>query len=73
MEIYESLDDYYKDLIDNGYIHKDGAPKKCINCDNTDFNKINIYKEDYYVVEFQMECSKCKTVNGHWGYGYWQI
>jgi len=73
VEESSDFEKYMKDMIESGYMNEDGSPKKCHNCDNEDMEQVNVHKLDMYgpVLEYEMKCKKCGTINGHWSYGNW--
>ncbi len=69
----DSFEDYVKDMIDSGYLNSDLSPKKCLKCDCEDMEQANVDRLDGWrdVLEYDMKCSSCGSITGHWSYGYW--
>lgn len=71
MEVDNSKE-YFDQLISEGYINRDGSPRKCF-CGCTEFKQVKEYREEHYLVEFQVQCLECGKINGLWAYGSWEM
>lgn len=67
-----SIEDYLKDLYNNGYIEQDGEPIKCLKCGSKKLEDCNYINECFGTVEYQKRCKCCGEIAGVWAYGYWQ-
>lgn len=63
----------YKFQIFAGLIYENGAPHHCYKCDHNKFKNKITDSNEYGVLEMESSCEKCKTKNGYWSYGYWQL
>lgn len=73
---YANLDPtelYLKHMIAEGYIDGEGAPLKCPICGCTKHEQSRIYYEEHYEVEYDIVCTKCRKIIGHWAYGSWEV
>ena len=68
----DDMEKYIKQMVDDGYILEDGTPIKC-SCACQDFKQVREYYEEYYLVEYQLQCTRCNKIVGHWAYGCWQV
>ena len=64
-------EDYINQLIKDGYVTENLTPIKCQKCEGNNFDMENIYKQEFYVVEYDLKCVNCGTVAGHFAYGNW--
>lgn len=69
---------YYLIPFVKGYIKSDGQPIKCKKCKckdliecNHDIGGWNI--PEGVLTEFDVRCSKCGNLCGHWAYGNWEV
>lgn len=67
------MEDYLKNMIQMGYIHSNGAPIKCIQCDSENLVDKIIEKSEHGIMEFAVNCKDCNQENGRWSYGNWLI
>ena len=75
MEKYQTekeVEDYIKQMVDNGFIKEDGTPLKC-QCGCTDFEQSGEYWEEHTIIEYALNCKTCGERVGYWAYGYWDI
>jgi hypothetical protein len=72
---FESIEEYIKHQVEEGYLHPDGATKKCINCDGEKFKEVNVDRLDGWrdILEYDVQCENCDNIVGHWAYGHWQL
>ncbi len=73
--IEDSIEDhaeYYKRMVDEGFIDEKGCPLKCQRCGNKEFTTIHFF-EECGVVEMEVFCTECTIQVGYWSYGSWQI
>jgi len=75
--LWQKLDDlniekHVRLQIQHGLVYNDLCPKRCF-CGCKEFNKTNQYHEEYFTVEYQLECNNCGEKVGHWAFGYWQV
>ena len=70
--MYQDVEEYINELIQDGYIAEDGTPLKCV-CHCTDFKMEDMFRESIGLVEYSLKCRKCGTTVGHWAYGNWQV
>jgi hypothetical protein len=63
-----------KKLIAEGIITKNGTPKVCIHCGNTNFVKQN-YIMDHLgiIVSMSLLCSDCRKTIAVWNNGVWGL
>ncbi|TVY09824.1 hypothetical protein [Paenibacillus cremeus] len=70
----QSFDEYVKEMIDKGYIAKDGKPLKCYHCESTNFDEKEYYLDGrFIVIEKVVTCKDCNIKVGQWSYGTWEI
>lgn len=50
-----------------------GFPPKECKCGCREFKQVNIYRDDYWIVEYSLECAVCGNKVGTWAYGNWDI
>lgn len=69
----ESLEDYIKRQINEGYIAEDGHPLKC-ECGHTEFKQVDELYGEGYIEEYILECTnqECLKIVGCWSFVYWQ-
>jgi hypothetical protein len=70
----QTIEDYFKERIDGGYISENGAPLKC-ECGCTEFKDINQYYGEGWIEEYSLECTNedCLKIVGTWSFGNWEI
>ena len=66
------IEEYIKELEEQGIIDENGYPLKCRDCGTSDFNEREWY-EWYVVVEREVTCKSCGKIVGSWQYGRWEI
>lgn len=70
----KSIEEQFKDMVEEGLICKDGAPLKCFYCKNKELEEYQEYFEDYWGrVEFSLKCKKCQKHIATWAYGSWDM
>ena len=69
---FESMEDYIKSTVDNGYHKPDAEPIKCFKCESTDLSDHVTDSDGGYVNSKYRHCNHCKTYLGEWSYGNWQ-
>lgn len=55
------------------FFDENGKPLKCRFCESKNFYESNIYYENHYKVEFQLNCKDCKSILSLWSYGSWEM
>lgn len=66
------VEEYVKELVEQGITTEDGAPLKCRDCGSTEFHE-SYYSDGPYIEEINVTCKNCKSVVGHKAYGRWEI
>ena len=61
--------DYVSVLEKEGYVDENGTPLKCLDCENTDFEIVDIYSGSQGLEEYSLKCKNCGNIVGHWAYG----
>lgn len=70
----ESLEDYFKREVEDGYLSENGAPIKC-KCGCSSFKQVDMFFGEGYLEEYALECMNqdCRKIVGRWSYGNWII
>lgn len=69
----QSIEQYLKELEEQGYIANDGKPLKCIYCDSSEIEEINHIYEENILIEHEIECLNCFKITGLNIRDSWQI
>jgi hypothetical protein len=73
MKEMESLEDYIKQQIKDGYIGENLAPLKCVHCDSTNLENYGHIGDHMGCTEYYVRCKDCKKQVGTWAYGMWEL
>lgn len=75
----QTFEEYIEEMINEGYIAKDGTPLKCWNCKGTNFTEFGHDYLDYCygvgvgLLEYQLKCDECGKNVGYWVAGHWEV
>lgn len=53
--------------------YQTGEPKKCGECNSTEFTYITKDSIGYTVCEQEVVCKKCNNYLAYWSYGHWEV
>lgn len=70
----QSVEDYMKRQIEDGYITENGQPIKC-ECGCTEFKQVDQHYGEGHIEEYSLECTnqECLKTVGCWSFGHWQV
>ncbi len=66
-----SMDIRISELIEHGYIKRNGTPLKCVHCDSSNLITGEEYWGETGIEEYETICNDCKKLVGLWSYGRW--